>query len=83
MSFNLLGSLPAPRNVAGGGGSMNMGMMNMGGRPQGNMGATSSSSALVMRGNGAPPYGKRKGFFPKRPEDFGDGGAFPEIHVSQ
>jgi len=30
-----------------------------------------------------PPYGKRQGFVPRAPEDFGDGGAFPEIHVSQ
>lgn len=31
----------------------------------------------------APPYGKRAGFVPRREEDFGDGGAFPEIHVAQ
>ncbi|CAB41231.1 Prp19 complex subunit Prp45 [Schizosaccharomyces pombe] len=30
-----------------------------------------------------PPYGQRKGWFPSSPEDFGDGGAFPEIHVAQ
>lgn len=30
-----------------------------------------------------PPYGKRGGFMPRRPEHFGDGGAFPEIHVAQ
>ncbi|KQK01798.1 SNW/SKI-interacting protein A isoform X1 [Brachypodium distachyon] len=30
-----------------------------------------------------PPYGKRTGFVPRRPEDFGDGGAFPEILVAQ
>ncbi len=30
-----------------------------------------------------PPYGKRKGFIPRIKEDFGDGGAFPEIHVAQ
>jgi SNW domain-containing protein 1 len=30
-----------------------------------------------------PPYGKRTGFVPRRPEDFGDGGAFPEIHIAQ
>ncbi|MCO5588702.1 hypothetical protein L7F22_042661 [Adiantum nelumboides] len=30
-----------------------------------------------------PPYGKRAGFIPRRVEDFGDGGAFPEIHVAQ
>jgi SNW domain-containing protein 1 len=30
-----------------------------------------------------PPYGKRTGFVPRRPEDFGDGGAFPEILIAQ
>jgi SNW domain-containing protein 1 len=32
---------------------------------------------------GPPPYGRRQGFIPRVPEDFGDGGAFPEIHVAQ
>ncbi|VDK51277.1 unnamed protein product [Anisakis simplex] len=39
------------------------------------------STALVIRE--PPPYGKRKGWTPRSPEDFGDGGAFPEIHVAQ
>ncbi|KAJ1934864.1 mRNA splicing protein, partial [Linderina pennispora] len=30
-----------------------------------------------------PPYGKRKGWVPKTASDFGDGGAYPEIHVAQ
>lgn len=30
-----------------------------------------------------PPYGKRKGWIPRTTQDFGDGGAFPEIHVAQ
>ncbi len=30
-----------------------------------------------------PPYGQRSGWKPKKPEDFGDGGAFPEIHTAQ
>lgn len=40
------------------------------------------SSAPTCR---APPYGKRQaaGFVPRAPEDFGDGGAYPEIHVAQ
>ena len=29
------------------------------------------------------PYGRRRGFVPRHPEDFGDGGAFPEIPVAQ
>ncbi|CAK9205851.1 unnamed protein product [Sphagnum troendelagicum] len=42
--------------------------------------------AVVGRRSGgqeAPPYGKRAGFVPRKVEDFGDGGAFPEIHVAQ
>ncbi|KAH7619205.1 hypothetical protein Ndes2526B_g06158 [Nannochloris sp. 'desiccata'] len=30
-----------------------------------------------------PAYGQRKGYVPRRQEDFGDGGAFPECHVAQ
>ena len=30
-----------------------------------------------------PPYGRRKGWIPRSLEDYGDGGAFPEIHVAQ
>lgn len=32
---------------------------------------------------GPPPYGSRTGWRPRAPEDFGDGGAFPEILVAQ
>ena len=30
-----------------------------------------------------PAYGHRKGWVPRSLEDYGDGGAFPEIHVAQ
>lgn len=30
-----------------------------------------------------PPYLRRKNFIPRKPEDFFDGGAFPEIHIPQ
>jgi len=30
-----------------------------------------------------PPYGHRQGFIPRKIEVFGDGGAFPEIHMAQ
>ena len=33
--------------------------------------------------SGPPPYGKRQGWRPRSAEDFGDGGAFPEIPVAQ
>ncbi|KAL1983628.1 hypothetical protein VTN96DRAFT_10127 [Rasamsonia emersonii] len=38
---------------------------------------------VVVRKSGPPPYGQRKGWRPRAPEDFGDGGAFPEILVAQ
>ena len=37
----------------------------------------------VAKVGSIPAYGKRKGWIPRKPEDFGDGGAFPEIHVAQ
>lgn len=33
--------------------------------------------------SGPPPYMHRQGWVPRRQEDFGDGGAFPEIMVAQ
>lgn len=42
-----------------------------------------SSTAIVSASRTAPPYGKRKGWIPRTVDDFGDGGAFPEIHVAQ
>lgn len=30
-----------------------------------------------------PPYGQRQNYVPRAPEDYGDGGAFPEVHVAQ
>ncbi|OJJ48954.1 hypothetical protein ASPZODRAFT_164544 [Penicilliopsis zonata CBS 506.65] len=38
---------------------------------------------IVLRRTGPPPYGNRTGWRPRAPEDFGDGGAFPEILVAQ
>ncbi|XP_015920234.1 SNW domain-containing protein 1 [Parasteatoda tepidariorum] len=43
----------------------------------------SASKQLVVASRSAPPYGARKGWVPRAVEDFGDGGAFPEIHVAQ
>ncbi|XP_054826422.1 SNW domain-containing protein 1 isoform X2 [Eublepharis macularius] len=40
-------------------------------------------AALVSSRREPPPYGYRKGWIPRMLEDFGDGGAFPEIHVAQ
>ncbi|KAF9986624.1 mRNA splicing protein, partial [Modicella reniformis] len=42
-----------------------------------------STSAVAAPVSRIPPYGKRAGWKPRKPEDFGDGGAFPEIHIAQ
>jgi len=41
------------------------------------------ASSLVVASPTAPPYGQRRGWVPRSLEDFGDGGAFPEIPVAQ
>lgn len=38
---------------------------------------------IVLKRSGPPPYGQRTGWRPRSQEDFGDGGAFPEIPVAQ
>ncbi|XP_057456954.1 SNW/SKI-interacting protein A-like [Lotus japonicus] len=40
-------------------------------------------ASAAIKQKQVPPYLKRAGFVPRRVEDFGDGGAFPEIHVAQ
>src|SRR4051812_1187526 len=42
----------------------------------------SPNTSLLQR-PGPPPYGQRSGWRPRSAEDFGDGGAFPEIPVAQ
>jgi len=41
------------------------------------------TTVATMSARGPPPYGKRQGFVPRSLADYGDGGAFPEIHVAQ
>ena len=41
------------------------------------------STSIVVAQPIAPPYGQRRGWVPRKPSDFGDGGSFPEIHVAQ
>ena len=60
--------------------------------------SSQQSTALIMQGKAGtraisqpivslniPPYGQRvkQRFIPRNQEDFGDGGAFPEIHIMQ
>ena len=40
-------------------------------------------SQIVLKRAGPPAYGQRSGWRPRNQEDFGDGGAFPEIPVAQ
>ncbi|KAL9102506.1 MAG: hypothetical protein Q9187_009115, partial [Circinaria calcarea] len=38
---------------------------------------------VVLKRTGPPPYGNRSGWRPRSAEDYGDGGAFPEILIAQ
>lgn len=44
-----------------------------------------SQKDLILKKHAIPPYGEREisKFKPKGPQDFGDGGAYPEIHIAQ
>lgn len=37
----------------------------------------------LAQGSTAPPYGHRRGWIPRTQQDYGEGGAYPEIHVAQ
>lgn len=41
------------------------------------------ANQLTLKRSGPPPYGQRTGWRPRSAEDFGDGGAFPEVPVAQ
>ncbi|KAF3441876.1 hypothetical protein FNV43_RR15791 [Rhamnella rubrinervis] len=45
--------------------------------------SSETEKSSVIKLNPVPPYLKRAGFVPRKVEDFGDGGAFPEIHIAQ
>ncbi|KAF2198628.1 hypothetical protein GQ43DRAFT_474358 [Delitschia confertaspora ATCC 74209] len=45
--------------------------------------AASLDHQLIQKRSGPPPYGQRTRWRPRSSEDFGDGGAFPEVHVAQ
>ncbi|KAF2433073.1 hypothetical protein EJ08DRAFT_647485 [Tothia fuscella] len=45
--------------------------------------ASSVENQITLKRKGPPPYGQRSGWRPRAPEDFGDGGAFPEVAVAQ
>lgn len=41
------------------------------------------TDSFLSQRSGPPPYGQRSGWRPRSAEDFGDGGAFPEVAVAQ
>lgn len=45
--------------------------------------SSEEEKSTVIKAKPVPPYLKRAGFVPRKVEDFGDGGAFPEIHIAQ
>ncbi|CAN1843773.1 SNW/SKI-interacting protein [Linum perenne] len=45
--------------------------------------AVEAEKSVAVKGKVVPPYLKREGFVPRKVDDFGDGGAFPEIHIAQ
>ncbi|XP_061371360.1 SNW/SKI-interacting protein A [Gastrolobium bilobum] len=45
--------------------------------------SSEEEKSTAIKQKPVPPYLKRAGFVPRKVEDFGDGGAFPEIHVAQ
>ena len=54
-------------------------------KPQGNYETFDDTveRAAPVAPRAVPPYGRRADFVPRSVEDFGDGGAFPEVHVAQ
>ncbi|KAI9721662.1 MAG: mRNA splicing protein [Chrysothrix sp. TS-e1954] len=44
---------------------------------------TLDETQIAVRRSGPPPYGSRIGWRPRSAEDYGDGGAFPEIPMAQ
>ncbi|XP_022754992.1 SNW/SKI-interacting protein-like [Durio zibethinus] len=45
--------------------------------------SSEEEKSAAIKAKPVPPYMKRAGFVPRKVEDFGDGGAFPEIHIAQ
>ncbi|KAI4140605.1 MAG: hypothetical protein L6R39_005725 [Caloplaca ligustica] len=45
--------------------------------------AAVNDTRVVIQRTGPPAYGSRIGWRPRSPEDYGDGGAFPEVPVAQ
>ncbi|CAI5960091.1 unnamed protein product [Closterium sp. NIES-65] len=81
-AFKFLSQLPAPKNKSVYDASSDAWFANRDRDPDAAVGGAAAGGKIVPKRQ-IPPYGKRQGFVPRRVEDFGDGGAFPEIHVAQ
>jgi SNW domain-containing protein 1 len=67
--MSLLASLPAPTKAHA--------------APVAAFQSSQSTAIVIAGGKEPPPYPRRKGFVPRRQEDFGDGGAYPELPYLQ
>uniref|UniRef100_A0A0D6QR59 SKI-interacting protein SKIP SNW domain-containing protein n=1 Tax=Araucaria cunninghamii TaxID=56994 RepID=A0A0D6QR59_ARACU len=76
MDSSLLASLPAPKSVGAT-------LYDFSADPWFKNRVEEAKPNPATKTKQIPPYGKRAGFVPRKAEDFGDGGAFPEIHVAQ
>ncbi|KAI6228710.1 SKP-1 protein [Aphelenchoides fujianensis] len=80
MSIKLSEILPEPRNVGDGvSGEITRDPWFRGHDDGEDAEATVTTVAVKQ----VPPYGHRRGYMPRTPEDYGDGGAFPEVHIAQ
>ncbi|CAZ85070.1 unnamed protein product [Tuber melanosporum] len=46
-------------------------------------GGDPDQQGLILKRTGPPPYGRRSAWRPRSADDFGDGGAFPEVPMAQ
>ncbi|PWW79272.1 hypothetical protein C7212DRAFT_349230 [Tuber magnatum] len=46
-------------------------------------GGDPDQQGLILKKTGPPPYGRRSAWRPRSADDFGDGGAFPEVPMAQ
>ncbi|KAI9863566.1 MAG: mRNA splicing protein [Trichoglossum hirsutum] len=80
LTTSLSKALPKPK-YTGDGEALSSRAVSKGPRVLG--GGSLEEAQLVVKKTGPPPYGQRSGWRPRSVEDYGDGGAFPEIAVAQ
>jgi SNW domain-containing protein 1 len=45
--------------------------------------SSTETATVALKSTGPPPYGQRRDWIPRTLEDYGDGGAYPEINIVQ